>query len=204
MATTQHDFEIVQGETWEKIVRWESSTVAFKAITGITRAAPPVLTVPGHGLVDGWRAAVANVSGMRQINARSTPPKAKDYHIVEVVDTDTITFPNLDASGYSPYLTGGVLRYFQPVDMTDATARMHIRATLAAEETILELTTENSRIIIDDAAKTILLVLTAEETEALSFAAAVYDLEVVESDGTVHRVLEGSLSLRKEVTRQEA
>lgn len=92
-----------------------------------------------------------------------------------------------------------------PVDLTGYEVRMHIRERLDSPEVLLELTTDNGRIVITDAtAGAFELRLTAEETEALDWRTGVYDLEMVAPDGppaTVVRLLEGRVKVVPEVTR---
>ena len=78
---------------------------------------------------------------------------------------------------------------------------MQIREKLTDTEFILELTTENSGIIINSTTKAITLYITAEETAALTFNTAVYSLEMISSGGQVTPFVGGSLTLVKEVTR---
>ena len=90
-----------------------------------------------------------------------------------------------------------------PVDITGYTARMHIRDTIDATAFLLELTTEDSRITLGGTAGTILLAITAADTEAVTFTSGVYDLELVNTggDGTVTRLTYGGVEVRPEVTR---
>lgn len=90
-------------------------------------------------------------------------------------------------------------------DLTGYTARMHVRARKETSDTLLELTTENERIVIaPDTDSVITLTVDAETTGALSFESAVYDLELIPSSGEedVERLLEGSVKLSREVTRE--
>ena len=87
----------------------------------------------------------------------------------------------------------------QLIDWTGHTARMKARPSKASDTVLLDMTTGNGKIIIDGTY--IRLLLTASDTAALTFATAVYDLELVSGDGIVYRVIEGILTLNKEVTR---
>lgn len=89
------------------------------------------------------------------------------------------------------------------VDLTGCTARMHIRASQKAAAILLQLTTENGRITLGDAAGTIQLELDAETTEAITWTTAVYDLEIIHPDDTVTRLAEGRVRVDPEVTRPE-
>lgn len=88
-----------------------------------------------------------------------------------------------------------------PTDLTGCSARMHIREKLESTSILLELTTENGRIALGEASGTITLNLSAAETAALPWTAAVYDLELVFASGFVRRLLKGSVTVIKEVTR---
>jgi len=90
-----------------------------------------------------------------------------------------------------------------PVDLTGYTARMHIRDSVDDAATLLELTTENSRIVLDGSAGTIQLSISATDTAAISFTQGVYDLELVDTGdtGEVTRLTYGGVEVRPEVTR---
>jgi hypothetical protein len=90
--------------------------------------------------------------------------------------------------------------YGQPTDLTGHTFRMQIRATIEGA-VVLELTTANGRIPIEDAeAGKFKILLTATETASLTAGFYVYDLEWV--DGSkVTRLFEGQLEVSREVTR---
>lgn len=196
---------IDQGSTFEAVVRWESADVTFKTVTAITKAAPPVLSVASHGVPEGWRVALTNILGMTELNAANDPaekpPEAADYYTASVVTSGSISLDGVDATGFGTYVSGGILRYFEPVNLSGFTARMHIRSSLTATTTLLELTTENSRIALDNTAKTITLTISATDTALLTFTSAVYSLELVSGAGVISKVLFGTVSLIKEVTR---
>lgn len=198
MSAGKVHLEIQQGEDFSFPFRWATSTPTFKAITGITKAAPPVITATGHGLVNGWPVALTNVGGMTQING-SNPPEVTDYRAATVLSSGTLSLP-IDASGYSTYTSGGVLQYPTPRSLSGYTARMQIRARVTSSTTLLELTTANSRITIDDTTKLITLSLTAAVTAGLTWRQGVYDLEMV-SGGVVETIMYGNVKVLKEVTR---
>lgn len=88
-----------------------------------------------------------------------------------------------------------------PVDLTGATARMHIRSTLKAATPLLVLTTENNRILLGGNTGTITLELSAEITAGISWLNGVYDLEIVFPSGVVRRLVQGGITVSQEVTR---
>jgi hypothetical protein len=191
-----------QGSSYTLEVRWEQKEYTFKPITAITKAAPPVITATSHGVPDNWRVAMTNIRGMTELNAANDPTVvAADFYEVNVLTGNTLELKNVDATGFGTYVSGGILRYYPPVDLTGYTARMDIRQTLTATTTLLSLTTGNGRIAIDTANYVITLDLTAAETEALTFSSAVYSLEMVGPSSDVTQLLYGSVKLDKEVTR---
>jgi hypothetical protein len=125
-ALISADLEICKGKTFEQVFAWESDQVVYKPITGITKAAPPVITCVGHGLVLNWRGAIASVKTMTQINALNSPPKAKDYHVVTPIGADAFSIP-INALSFGTYGGSGTLIYNAPVDLDGFTARMSIK-----------------------------------------------------------------------------
>lgn len=196
------DIVIRKGETWSRILRWESLPLMYTAITAITKAAPVAITSTTHGLKTGWRAAVTGVSGMRQINAKQFPPRASDFHKVTVSDANIITFNDVSSVDYATYTSGGYLCSYTPVSLASFTARLQIRATVDATTTLVSLTS-SSGITLDDVNHTVTLTLTAADTAAYTWTTGVYDLELASgaSPSVVTRLLEGSVTVLPEVTR---
>lgn len=193
-APIKLNLKIYQGATFRETLRWESSTKVYKPITGITKSAPIVITAVGHGMPVGWRTKVTNILGMTELNSTDT------YYTVTDITTDTVTINSINALSYKDYTTGGVLEYNKPVDLAGYSGRMQIRGKLEDTEVILELTTANGGIVIDDTNKTITILITAAQSTLLTFSSAVYSLELVNGSEVVP-FLTGSISLVKEVTR---
>lgn len=88
-----------------------------------------------------------------------------------------------------------------PIDLLGYTARMQIRMNKSSSQVMLELTTENGGIVLGGLAGSVTLEFTEESTSKLT-RGGVYDLELVNSDGTtVIRLVEGTITLSKGVTR---
>ncbi|MBF84772.1 MAG: hypothetical protein CL489_09965 [Acidobacteria bacterium] len=85
------------------------------------------------------------------------------------------------------------------VDLSGKTGRMQVRKDIESASALIELTTENNRMTFDSNAGSITLLISAADTAALQFS-GIYDLEVVSSDGTVDRVLQGIFDLDENVT----
>ena len=192
-SPTKINFKVYQGSTFSETLRWESALKVYAPIVNISKTAPMVVTATAHGIPVGWRARIAGAQGMKEANTT-------DYITATSVTADTVTFNEINALSYTTYTGGGVLEYNQPVNLSGYTARMQIRAKLEDSVVIKELTTENSGIVIDNTAKTIVLNISASDTALFTFQSAVYSLELV-TGTTVIPFATGNLSLVKEVTR---
>lgn len=87
-----------------------------------------------------------------------------------------------------------------PVDLTGYTARMQARVAIASTDTLIDLTTENGKLILGGMDGTVRLLLSDVETAALTWSRGVWDLEL-DSGGDVTRLLYGRIRVSKEVTR---
>lgn len=188
------NFKIYQGSTFKEVLRWEASTKVYKPITAIVKEAPVSITATAHGIPDGWRVKVTNVLGMKEINS-------DEYRIATVVTSNIISINSINPLSYADYTSGGILEYNLPVDLTNYSGRMQLRAKLDSEVVLLELTTANSGIVIDNTLKTITINITAVQTAAFDFPSAVYSLELYTGTGVVVPFAGGSISVIKEVTR---
>tara|TARA_B110001454_G_scaffold210682_1_gene225455 strand:- start:1007 stop:1354 length:348 start_codon:yes stop_codon:yes gene_type:complete len=84
-------------------------------------------------------------------------------------------------------------------DLTGYTARMQVRRDMEASSALIELTTENGRMQILSALGTVSLVISATDTAALT-QGGIYDLEIMNNDGAVERLLQGNFNLDENVT----
>lgn len=85
-------------------------------------------------------------------------------------------------------------------DFTGYTARMHIRAGIDAADPLIELTTENGRILIEETFIR-LKISSADTTQLEPTDGLVYDLEIISPDEEVERLLQGQVYISREVTR---
>lgn len=193
-APVKLNFKIYQGSTFREVLRRETSTKVYKSITGITKAAPVVITAPSHGIPVGWRAKVTNVTGMTDINS------SEEYHTITEVTQDTVTVNAVNSLSFKDYVSGGVLEYNAPYDLSGVTARMQIRGKLSDTVVIDELTTENGKIVVNNTDKTITILVSAADTALYDFSSAVYSMELI-SGSEVIPFITGSLTLEKEITR---
>lgn len=88
-----------------------------------------------------------------------------------------------------------------PVDLTGSSVRMQVRRSPSSSDVLLEASTENDRIQLDATNGKFTLVLSATVTAALNWMTGVYDIEVTSADDTVTRLVQGTITISKEVTR---
>lgn len=196
---TKRNLTIVQGNTFVQVVRWESPTRTVKAITGITRATPAVVTAVAHGVPDGWRVAVVAAGGMTQINARAYPPRGSEFTPATVQGVDTLALDAVSSAGFDAYTSGGSLVYYAPQSLSGYTARLTIRNRVGGTE-LAALTTENAGVVLDNVNKAITITIPAADTAAYTWVTGVYDLELVSGAGVVTTLMRGNVAVTQEVT----
>jgi hypothetical protein len=88
------------------------------------------------------------------------------------------------------------------VDLTGYTARMQVRQSVGSPDVLLDATTENGLLSIDEETGRVNISLPASVTTAMTWRRGRYDIEVEAPDGTVTRLVEGSAIVSREVTRE--
>ena len=189
------NFKVYQGSTFSEVLRWESSLKGYKTITGISNTAPVVITSTAHGIPVDWRIKLSNILGMTEMNLGDT------YQLVTGTTSNTLTINAINALSYRAYVSGGVIEYNLPVDLTGFTGRMQLRSDIDSTVVIAELTTANGGVSIDNTLKNITLMIPSGTTAAFNFITAVYNLELISSGGQVTSFCEGYVTLTREVTR---
>jgi hypothetical protein len=195
----QDDWTIYQGRVFRRIVRWETTPTVFKAITGITRGAPTSVLCVGHGLSSGWYMAITDVLGMTEINAPANSPRSSDYRQVTVVDTDNFTINDLSSAQFSPYTSGGYIRYNTPKSLSGAVARLQIRDRVGWS-LLLDMSSTTGEISLDDVDHVVIVTILDDVTKLMTYTSAVYDLEIEDSDGDTYVLLTGSIEVVPEIT----
>jgi hypothetical protein len=137
---------------------------------------------------------------MKEINAKSNPPAATDYRKGTVLTADTVELNDVNSSDFTPYTSGGFLQYLTPVDMAGFKGRLAVKDKAKGGTELIRLTTENGGIVIDNAAKTILLFIDAVATAAITWLKGYYDLEIEDTSGIVTPLLRGKVTVMQEIT----
>lgn len=199
--TATHNFVIYQGSTFNPILNYSSPDFEVVALTAITKSIRPTVTVPAHGiLVPKIKVFIGGVQGMDQINNADDLDRTDKAYTATVLNTGAVKI-DTDTTKFNSYVSGGELAYRLPIDLTDYTARMQIRADIDSTAALLSLTTENGGITLGDEDGTITLYIAADVTEEIDWDCAVYDLELVTDDDIVTRLLQGRITISKETTR---
>jgi hypothetical protein len=86
------------------------------------------------------------------------------------------------------------------INLTGYTARMHVRETVTSASTVIALTS-SSGITITPSTGTLDIVIAKTVTKDL-VGPYVYDLEIESGAGVVDRLLQGSVTVNPEVTRE--
>jgi hypothetical protein len=192
---------IQQGKTYSTTLRWASEPYVYKPITSVANTAPVRLTVPTHGLPDGWRFAVSAVQGATGLNAKKSPPDAKEYYEATIVDADTVDINNVNGMLLGAYKSGGVIQYLTPVDMTGMSARMQIKDKVGGTS-LLTITSDAGDITINPSTYTITIRIPPTVTEALTWTTGSYDLEMY--NGTdVFLLCFGIVEVTQEITTHD-
>lgn len=195
------DITIRRGATYQLPIMWEGPRLIYKPIETIANSAPVRITVPEHGLPDGWMVAVANARGLIELNAAGNPPRDNEFRAAVVLDASTIELNKVNAAGYKTHTRStGQLVYYEPaLPVTSAKARMQVKSKIGGEELYL-LTTENGRIVLDPVRMRIVLIFAADAFVSAPWRTAVYDLEVEDASGVVTPIIYGAFALTDEVT----
>ena len=85
-------------------------------------------------------------------------------------------------------------------DLSGHTARMQVRRTIDSASAMVQLTTANNGLTIDDGTGSITIFMSNAVTASLA-TSGVYDLEIIDSNGYVSRVVQGTFTLNREVTK---
>lgn len=186
--TQQVDIEFDKGVTFSRVIRWEVPPLIYVPITAITKAGPVKITAVGHGLPDGWRAAVVSAQGMRQINAKNWPLNDDDFHKVTVVDADNVQFNDVNSLDFTAYTSGGSLVYWTPQSLAGVTVAWDVYAS----EDDMSASLLSIGCVTDNTLKTITGTVTAANTAAITFLQGWHEM-LATSGAVVTELLEGTV-----------
>ena len=187
---------IIQGATFSKAIHWYGGGKVCKLIEDLVPGCPTKITITGHGLpsVSDTPIFLSHVKGATRANTDETTPAIATY-----IDDDNF-YVDVDTVAQTYTANTGLLTYFSPKDITSYTARMDIRESIDDDDAVLSLTSP-TELSLRTADARILITIADTVTSTLAFEEGVYDLELEDSSGVVTRLVEGTVTLCKEVTR---
>lgn len=118
----QIDITIIRGKTFEFGFLYAEDELLYLPIVGMPSKAPVRLTVPGHGVPDGWPVQVTCVKAPAELN---TPDD--ESQLAKVVDANTIELNALNAHCWKAFSGSGVLVLNKPMDLTGWHCRAQVR-----------------------------------------------------------------------------
>lgn len=195
--TPVFDLDMEQGETFEQSFNWYAGGKFMARIEEVEVGYPTIIKVTNHGLpsVSMTPVIISGVMGCEILNSSDLGIELATY-----IDADHFSMP-ISTVADTWKVNTGEITYHKPTDITDYTARMHIREKWHSTTFIHELTTENGGIVLDVNDASIGLSIDAATTALFTFNKAFYDIEMVSPVGTVTKVIKGTITLYKEITK---
>lgn len=195
---------IHHGITFSKVFRWGQPKLAYRKIQAASQTAPCVLTTDTpHDLPDGWSFRVSGCKGMVELNDRDASERiSRRYFKAKVVSPTTIELNDVNAAGFRPYTGGGIITYNVPVDLAGLTAKAQVRSDADSPSVLLEFSTSNGRIVLNNVAKTITMQLSAADAAILDWTDGFYNLEPISPGGIVTSIAAGPVRVDLDTTRQ--
>lgn len=196
MSASKLNITIEQGATYNLGFNWYGAGKLCKLIEGLTPGCPTLISIASHGLpsTSVTPVYVSHVQGAKRANTDGKPVKAT------YVDSGSF-YIDADTVGQTYKANTGLVTWFAPTDLTGYTARMHIRENIDDTTAIVELTSVGGDITLSPTDGRIEVKIDDTATAAYDFDEAVYDLEVEDAAGDTTRLLYGTVTLSKEVTR---
>lgn len=175
----QHPYALTlfQGKRLRKIWRWPQAVKVYRPITAIAQKTPLRVTAAAHGVPNGWPVKFTGVRGPGAINDRWLQAK--------VIDVNTIEINLLNVAGLPDYDGGGHVEYFEPVDLTGYTGVAVLKSSVDDLSPVLEISTANGRMVLDNVAKTITFNVDGATIAAITTLAGVWDWEMTAGGVTV-------------------
>jgi len=129
--TIENTYVLVFGESYIRFMQDGAYVLEDPVtITGITAAAPPVVTSAAHGLTDGQWVQLSGIAGMTELNGRMLKVASAAANTFALVDPLTDTA--IDATGYTAYTSGGtasavyeIVSPYAASDLTNLVFKQH-------------------------------------------------------------------------------
>ena len=176
---------ITRGKTFEFGFLYAEDELLYLPIVGMPSKAPVRLTVPGHGVPDGWPVQVTCVKAPAELN---TPDD--ESQLAKVVDANTIELNALNAHCWKAFSGSGVLVLNKPMDLTGWHCRAQVRDRVGGEVLFTwhsdPAESPDGEIEVDLAHSAFVLKMDAATAAALEWKRGKYDVEAIAPGGEVY------------------
>lgn len=120
MQIDETPLTLTEGVSNEIEFRPASPRFAYAEVTEVSDTAPVRLTVPSHGLVDGWGFWLTGAIGAEPLNR---PHNEDRQHVASVIDADTLEINAVNGAGLGEFVPGHCYaEYLEPLDLAGASA----------------------------------------------------------------------------------
>jgi hypothetical protein len=196
MSASKLNITIEQGATFSLGFNWYGAGKICKLIENLTPGCPTLVTITGHGLpsLSPTPVYISHVQGATRANNTKVPVKAT------YVDANSF-YVGADTVDQTYKANTGLVTWFAATDLTGYIARMHIRESIDDATPVDDLTSAGGDITLSAPDGRIVVTIEDTVTATYEFDEAVYDLEVEDTNGVTTRLLYGTVTLSKEVTR---
>lgn len=187
---------LLQGATFRRSWTICEGDDLVKPIEVITLGYPTVVQVTAHGLPNGaFPIAIVNAG---KFSTSSTA--AADRTVARRIDDDTFML-NVNSAAYTAYVSGGLLVYTPPKNLTGYLARAHMRKRITAPDPPIFSLSQVDGITLGGLQGSVDVEISAERTAMVVNSRTYFHVELEDVDGVVTRPIEIVFSLSKEVTR---
>ncbi len=87
------------------------------------------------------------------------------------------------------------------VNVTGYSANMQVRQATTSSSVIVELSSDNGRIVVGGIDGTFTMTLTSAETDVIPVGSYIYDFDITSPTGDVYTLLSGGFTVNPQVTR---
>ncbi|MDR3159758.1 MAG: hypothetical protein LBU11_12325 [Zoogloeaceae bacterium] len=178
-------FHIADDDAFALSLRWSAPPLIWRQVALVEASAPARLTVPAHGIPDGWFVKVESVGGMREINETG-------WQRATVLDANVIELNRVNASRFHRYHDGGVVKFLTPVDLQGMTISASLKDR-PGEAAFLELT-QGAGVTADVGLSAIHVLATLDALREAKRSRFVVDIDAIGADGVNRHVFTGFVS----------
>lgn len=163
------------GRTLQYAFRWAESARTYKTVTAVSQTAPVVLTVPSHGLPDGWQFRLESLRGPETLNNDLDDPTS--FYLAKVLSPDSLQL-ELNGLGLKALVGQGALSYYSPADLGGLSGRFTLKTSQHSQAAMLDST---AAVTVNNVTKSIDLQVSALDTAKLTPGQAWYALDLFDS-----------------------